>query len=127
VALLFRILLVLVIAAVAYVCGRGGWGWGGGDGDGDGPGDGGPPVVAPADAVPAHAWSVRVTGDSYELNGKPISLAEMRAQFEKAKDRIQEKNELVHIVVMPNARVNSRREVKEMLVDLGLSTAEESR
>jgi len=51
----------------------------------------------------------------------------MRAQFEKAKDRIQEKNELVHIVVMPNARVNSRREVKEMLVDLGLSTAEESR
>lgn len=124
-ALLIKVLVVLVIAAAAYVYGRGGWGWGGGKGDGKGGGDGGQSAVASADE--GHAWSVRVSGDSYELNGKPISLADMRVQFEKAKDRIQENKELVHIVVMPNARVNSRREVKEMLGDLGLSTAEEIR
>ncbi len=126
-ALIFRLIIVVVIAATAYVFGRGGFGWGGGGGNGQGAGDGGPSTTQKTDSMTGHAWRVRVSGDTYELNDKPLSLADMRLQLERAKEQIQAKRELVHVVVMPDARVNAVRGVKDLLSELGLSTAEENR
>lgn len=126
-ALARLILLLVAVGFGAWMLGKGGWGWGGGRGNGNGAGDGGSSGPSSNEVEERHAWTVRVSGDGYQLNGKPTTLAELQSQLEAAKLQLQEKKEIIHIVVMADARVNAKKEVKEMVEALGLPAAEESR
>jgi hypothetical protein len=126
-AIVRLVFLLIAVAAAAWALGRGGFGWGGGRGNGSGAGDGGASGTPATEVTSANPWTVRVSGDGYQLNGKPIALPELRSQLEAAKQGIQDKKEAVRIVVTADARVNAKRELKEMVEALGLPAAEETR
>lgn len=119
--------LLIAVAVAAWAFGRGGFGWGGGRGNGSGAGNGGASQTPAAEATTANAWTVRISGDGYQLNGKPLAFADLRTQLEAAKQQIVDTKEVVHIVVLSDARVNAKKELKELVTALGLPAAEETR
>jgi len=125
-AAIFRVLLLIVVAVFAWALGKGGFGWGGGRGDGSGAGNGGASPTQ-TDKKTAHAWTVSISGDGYQLNGKPLAFADLRTQLEAAKQQIVDAKEVVHIVVFSDARVKAKKDLQELVAALGLPTAQETR